>query len=438
MGSDLRWLAQPQAINVTFVRLRPLSMYKGTIIPSFSTFHFRISASVLITIFSFKDGYNATADQNNVVCVYPLSGQYEALQRFLYYALLLFAVFARNQVWLVSGALASALTYSGTAAIHAIVLATVSRNSLLDLDSFGTWAILSAGCLVMLPFAEFSSTLRESPTRPLFKFWGLLVMIGTVCSAVACLRKYPEEPACRSSDEVLLSSPNQRNVTLFNCTYTCFATVQPLRSTSEITVLMTETLLGKRGNLFLAVVLIIFSSGVIIGVLAGLGSGRKQTEAELLEAIGRIDAYLSSPSSYNNGTSGGFGSGGDPRETAREEKELLETELRTGHYQHPPGIVSLGVLNCLLFVVIILLNELCIFLSGGLPFSEPAYAVGQWSAWVSTILVLIASAITQHYLPTWEERQKILKREKEAREARRTLESGAQQTPIQQHVPTAV
>ena len=46
-----------------------------------------------------------------------LSGQYCLLSRILYYALLIFSVFGHAHVWLIAGALALALTYSGTAAI---------------------------------------------------------------------------------------------------------------------------------------------------------------------------------------------------------------------------------------------------------------------------------------------------------------------------------
>lgn len=86
--------------------------------------------------------YNATTDRNQVDCIYPISGQYGFLPRLLYYCLLLFAVLNRKQVWLIAGALASALTYSGTAAIHAFVIA--KSLPLQDLDCYGIYPIVSA------------------------------------------------------------------------------------------------------------------------------------------------------------------------------------------------------------------------------------------------------------------------------------------------------
>lgn len=382
-------------------------------------------------MFSFSESYNATADRDTAVCVYPMSGQYEALQHFLYYGLLLFAVFARHQVWLVTGAVASALTYSGTAAIHSIILAAVSRNSLLDLDSFGTWAVVSAGCLIMLPVAEFSETLRESLARPVFKFWGTLVMIGVICSAVACLRKYPEETACRSLDGVLLTGPNHGNMSIFNCTYSCFSTSQPLRSPTEITVLMKRTLLGLRGKILIPTVIMTTGFGYYGGFIGFLISGRKRTKAELHKAIRDIESYLSSPESHRVIVVR-EPSGGNPRQLAREEMRRLQEELRTGKYQPDPCLAFVGALGPLFFFVVVCLNEICIFAGGGLPFNEPAYAVGQWSGCVSIILVLIASAITQVYLPTWKERQEILLKEQAAREAAAAQGQAAQQRQHQQ------
>jgi hypothetical protein len=56
-----------------------------------------------------------------VVCEWPISGMYSRLNRILYYVALVFALVVRHHDWLVAGALASATTYSGSAAIQAWV-----------------------------------------------------------------------------------------------------------------------------------------------------------------------------------------------------------------------------------------------------------------------------------------------------------------------------
>src|SRR6266536_2144829 len=134
--------------------------------------------------------YNATSDSDQIVCVYPLSGQYGFLVRLLYYILLIFAVFFHHHVWLVAGALASALTFSGSAAIHGFILAIVSNSSLYDIDVAGVWTVVSAATIAVDPVRDLSTFFRESQFRPIFGLWGVLVGIGSICAAVSLLRHY--------------------------------------------------------------------------------------------------------------------------------------------------------------------------------------------------------------------------------------------------------
>jgi len=95
---------------------------------------------------SFVHGVNWTGylddsySDFNVNCAWPISGQYCLLNRILFYVLLVFAVLMRRSPWLVAGALASALSYSGTAAIHALMRAFsksphgTSRNALQAIE----------------------------------------------------------------------------------------------------------------------------------------------------------------------------------------------------------------------------------------------------------------------------------------------------------------
>ena len=53
---------------------------------------------------------------------YYCQGNYGLLPRILFYCTLVFALVAKHHDWLIGGALAAALTYSGSAAIHACIL----------------------------------------------------------------------------------------------------------------------------------------------------------------------------------------------------------------------------------------------------------------------------------------------------------------------------
>src|SRR5271155_5454747 len=110
----------------------------------------------------------------DMLCVYPISGFYGLLCRLLYYATMVFAISARSREWLVIGALVSALTFAGTAAIHTMTLVS-SKTPVFDLDLYGAWAILSTGALAYITLIHWSNTLRNSRARFIMHVWAFLV-----------------------------------------------------------------------------------------------------------------------------------------------------------------------------------------------------------------------------------------------------------------------
>ncbi len=63
-----------------------------------------------------------------VVCAWPVSGQYGPGSRFLYYVLVAASVLARKTDWLRKACLAAALLLPAIAALHGIVLAALHRD----------------------------------------------------------------------------------------------------------------------------------------------------------------------------------------------------------------------------------------------------------------------------------------------------------------------
>ena len=87
--------------------------------------------------------------------------------------------------------MAAALTYSGTAAIHACLL--VWRGpSYGELDLYALTAILSTSCLVIVPLINWSTTLRhlgsrdgrETGARSIIIYWGALVALALVSALI--------------------------------------------------------------------------------------------------------------------------------------------------------------------------------------------------------------------------------------------------------------
>lgn len=146
----------------------------------------------------------------DVECVFPMSGQYGRAPRVLYYALILFVIGFRRQDWLTAGAAAVCLTYGGSAAIHALLLApslALARPSVpdgivtrtngsditvkalaIDLDADATLAIVSAGFVAIIPMALWSAQFRRSGAVPIFVLWTILMFAGMICSVVVLYR----------------------------------------------------------------------------------------------------------------------------------------------------------------------------------------------------------------------------------------------------------
>ena len=112
--------------------------------------------------------------------------------------------------WLIAGALASALTFSGSAAIHACLLAWRGPAA-GETDIYAVTGILSTACVIAVPLINWSKTLRhlgqpkesksrrtdneskqtdgeskqsEGNTRTIIIYWGFLVAVGFFCAFV--------------------------------------------------------------------------------------------------------------------------------------------------------------------------------------------------------------------------------------------------------------
>ncbi|KAL4935084.1 hypothetical protein BDV06DRAFT_207702 [Aspergillus oleicola] len=176
----------------------------------------------------------------DVLCVYPLSGVYAPLQRILFYVLLAFGVMGRRQRWLVAGALASAMTYCGAAAVHSWFLVAQSRSSVIDLDVYGVFAATSTGIMLVAPLLGWSTTLQsvEREIRTLVLLWTLLILHGAILSiATIYIRGGTEGPAClMSPDDIPATAATLQNETA-NCTYICLPESRPVaRSQGDVQI----------------------------------------------------------------------------------------------------------------------------------------------------------------------------------------------------------
>ncbi|KAI2467837.1 hypothetical protein F4781DRAFT_423031 [Annulohypoxylon bovei var. microspora] len=203
---------------------------------------------------------NATNIGNalQVVCAWPVSGQYGPGSRVLYYVLVAACVLARKVEWFRSACLAAALVFPAVAAIHGIVLAAVHVDGAVDMDVYGAFQFCSIGILAAPLTVRISSTYFNDPGRNIIFIWTGVVLAGLLSLTVEFFRA--TSLPCMYDDNGNPISPNDLwgflndNTT---CNLTCSTTAgpfSPLRqnATNEIFVIPVPSKLTFNAAVLLA------------------------------------------------------------------------------------------------------------------------------------------------------------------------------------------
>lgn len=304
-----------------------------------------------------------------ITCIYPLSGSYGFLARLFFYISLLIIVFShRVWYWLVAGAGATALTYSGTAAVHSFLLVALPRTGTFDLDSIGAYVVTSTALILIVPVMSFSETMRRHSVRHILRVWAFLMAAGTGCSTAALLRPWPVEQPCTSNvTGGLLTYPTELNVANFNCSYTCFAQAREnvtsmrydfLRSINETTALTV-------GSFNTATLSLMNADAMIVAVLT------------IVNFIFFMALWTKSRGVFKD-----------------TEGALLPRNVHVGGIT---GLLMLPVaVSPLLMVGNIVIAEMY-FRSSDAVKGEPVFAVGQWSVMAGAGLVAIGTGIDRWF-----------------------------------------
>ncbi|OTB01823.1 hypothetical protein M426DRAFT_74983 [Hypoxylon sp. CI-4A] len=123
-----------------------------------------------------------------VVCAWPVSGQYGPGSRILYYALVAACVFARKFEWARNACLAAALIFPAVAALHGIVLAAVHVDGAVDMDVYGAFQFCTLGILAAPLTARISSTYFNDPARNIIFLWTSIILAGLLSLIVEFFR----------------------------------------------------------------------------------------------------------------------------------------------------------------------------------------------------------------------------------------------------------
>ncbi|KFZ09863.1 hypothetical protein V501_05463 [Pseudogymnoascus sp. VKM F-4519 (FW-2642)] len=131
----------------------------------------------------------ATSNALQVVCAWPVSGQYGIASRMLYYALIMTCIFYRKVMWLNNACMAAVWLFPAVTALHAIIIASVHVNGAVDMDIYGSFQICLTGVLsAPVTFRLSRIFYNRSPGRNTILLWTALVLGATLFAAAGCVQ----------------------------------------------------------------------------------------------------------------------------------------------------------------------------------------------------------------------------------------------------------
>lgn len=354
------------------------------------------------------------------------------MNRLLYYCTLIFSLFSRAHLWLVAGALAAALTYSGTAAVHACLLVWRGPNPYVENDSWTVYSILNLACLIAVPLLNWSGTLRrlgakaarmrdpkaehtqgDVSTRTIVIYWAFLVLVGFVCiwqqaryGETDLNREYPDmsKVMCRTgTNGSLLMSPNGT----FHRRAIDSSFIQDNGCTNPCDQINIPSIFRQNNDL----VLLPHNQALLWNVT--LPGDKYQWQEELLTVENRIWSltWYTLPFVVLQGLIAVMFGRRDPREI----RDLIYINLYMEHqYQGTRAlcvaqdwsvrllaglnylIAGIVVIFCPpLFVISLVALEVEFWATQ--PDAEAWYSVGQWGPWAVAIQVVLAALIARYH-----------------------------------------
>ncbi|KAF1983766.1 hypothetical protein K402DRAFT_435568 [Aulographum hederae CBS 113979] len=365
-------------------------------------------------------------------CIYPLSGQYDMLCRWLYYCLLVLSFLVRHN-WIATAALGTAMTYSAVAAFHLFVLlgrydfkagnwafdllAGDPRSSKAygDPDFFAIFAILQASAIMLIPILNWSSSVRRHQSRAILLCWATVILTGlSLCeiyvfkwwslnilwSLISC----PISDAAECTDYTNLTTEQYRR-----CSCIDFCALHnpsaPLRGSSSMVPLLARSVSYNNldlssGNLTTLVdsisVYVLFQGFIAMLEVKWSQSQIRNGVFHFLSRLGRRNAEYSNIAAPNERPPLSTPSHKDGIQT------LIAKLIASSLYI---GAALGGLFFPFLFLVTIITNELWL---GFTPSSERSDAIGAWGSWLAAALVLTAGIIGKFHKAWFTEAHAVL------------------------------
>ncbi|PGH28069.1 hypothetical protein AJ80_00325 [Polytolypa hystricis UAMH7299] len=156
-----------------------------------------------------------------VVCAWPVSGQYGPGTRVLYYMLIAACVLARKAVWLRNASLAAALLFPAVAAVHGIVLAAIHVDGAVDMDVYGAFQLCSIAILAAPVTVRLSQTYFHAPGRNTIFLWTGLILAGLLSLTVEFFRIRTVDCTHDDAGNAVSLNPREFSYETTTCGLTC-------------------------------------------------------------------------------------------------------------------------------------------------------------------------------------------------------------------------
>ncbi|KAI1356032.1 hypothetical protein F5Y01DRAFT_310219 [Xylaria sp. FL0043] len=318
-----------------------------------------------------------------VICAWPVSGQYGFGTRILYYILVATCVLARKTDWLRNACLAAALLLPAVAAIHAVVLAAVHVETAVDMDIYGAFQICSIGILAAPITVYNSKTYFNDPGRNIIFLWTGLLLAGMLSLTVEFFRTEPH--ACSFDD---MGAPIDLSLLTAACNPSCIygegGPYSPIRrdSTNQPAVIPIPQRLS-----FSAVTLLAAGSS-IPPVLTLIFTWEKILEINWKRRWAQEEIRSNDPIEGTNGAT--------PKMVTFI-NDTIRNFLRSIQIPIFSGIV----------VVLLVLGELNFWSRQVSYQTEPISSVGQWANVVATVLVVLGSLFYVQAQPDVNEKEDV-------------------------------
>ncbi|KAJ8113590.1 hypothetical protein OPT61_g4312 [Boeremia exigua] len=306
-----------------------------------------------------RDEANSNKSGIQVICAWPVSGQYGVGTRIAYYILIATATWLGRYGKLRDAVLAAVLVLPTVAGIHGIVLAAVHVEGAVDLDILGAFQICSIGAL--------ASSVSLSPMRELvgmgryFRlFLNGIMMAGLLSLAIEFFRASSVHCTHDDYGNLLSSNPQEFPYNRAACALTCSTDFGPY------SVIRTGT--ASDINVVPAPRKLSFSAGILISVACCIYISMPFFDIGL-RAIEHTGVRQSVTKSASN-----------------DRDEMKISAIFTRAFL---GVVEVFFLAILASLAIVVIGELNLFSAEVIYQTEPFVTIGQWGPVIGVTLGII-------------------------------------------------